>query len=79
MEQEPEPLGAPEASPDEAAEKAREAEAIALARREAQRRESRLILTERIHNRAAALQNELRTSLLNDIHRSLEQEVKNDS
>ncbi len=78
--QEPEPVEVPpEASPDEAAEKAREAEALALARREAQKREARLILTERIHNRAAALQNELRTSLLNDIRRSLEQEVKNDS
>ena len=65
--------------PDEAAAKASEAEAMLLARREAQKRESRLILTERIHNRAAALQNELRTSLLNDIHCSLDHEVKNQS
>ncbi len=58
---------------------ASEAEAMLLARREAQRRESRLILTERIHNRAAALQNELRTRLVNDIHERLDQEVKNQS
>jgi hypothetical protein len=68
-----------EVSAEAEAERAREAEALLLARREAQKRESRLILTERIHNRAAALQNELRTSLLNDIQRSLEQEVRNDS
>ena len=76
---EAEPPAIVEAPADEAAAKASEAEAMLLARREAQKRESRLILTERIHNRAAALQNELRTSLLNDIHRSLDQEVKNQS
>jgi hypothetical protein len=66
--------------PEEAAAtQASEAEAMLLARREAQKRESRLILTERIHNRAAALQNELRTSLLNDIHRTLDQEVRDQS
>ncbi|MGH9321032.1 MAG: hypothetical protein ACRD21_01080 [Vicinamibacteria bacterium] len=58
---------------------ANDVEAILLARREAQKRESRLILTERIHNRAASLLNELRTDLLHDIHRSLEEEVRNQS
>ena len=74
-----EPPEVVEVPPAEAASQASEAEAMLLARREAQKRESRLILTERIHNRAAALQNELRTSLLNDIHRSLDQEVRNQS
>jgi hypothetical protein len=64
---------------EDAAAQANEAEAMLLARREAQKRESRLILTERIHNRAAALLNELRTSLLNDIRRSLDEEVRNQS
>ncbi|HEY7699776.1 MAG TPA: hypothetical protein VIE88_15245, partial [Vicinamibacteria bacterium] len=76
-----------ETAPEEAVEAALEAadaqasetEAMLLAQREAQKRESRLILTERIHNRAAALLNELRTSLLNDIRRNLEQELKNQS
>ncbi len=78
---EAEPPEALEVPPEQAAEpvSAAEAEAMLLARREAQKRESRLILTERIHNRAAALQNELRTSLLNDIRRSLDEEVKNQS
>ncbi len=69
----------PSAEASVAAAQASEAEAMLLARREAQRRESRLILTERIHNRAAALQNELRTSLLNDIRLRLDGEVKNKS
>src|SRR3990172_5178034 len=76
---EAEPPEVVEVPPDEAAAQASEAEAMLLARREAQKRESRLILTERIHNRAAGLQNELRTSLLNDIHRSLDQEVRHQS
>lgn len=76
---EAEPPEVVEVPTDEAAAQASEAEAMLLARREAQKRESRLILTERIHNRAAALQNELRTSLLNDIHRSLDQEVRHQS
>ncbi len=76
---EAEPPEVVEVPPDEAAARAGEAEAMILARQEAQKRESRLILTERIHNRAAALLNELRTSLLNDIHRSLDQEVRNQS
>jgi hypothetical protein len=65
----------PEA-PVDAAKPATEVEAILLARREAQKRESRLILTERIHNRAAALLNEIRTELLHEIHRRLEDEVR---
>src|SRR3989304_4558094 len=73
------PPAAVEAPPEEAARQASEAEAMLLARREAQKRESRLILTERIHNRAAALRQELRTSLLHDIRRSLDQEVQNQS
>jgi len=76
---EAEPPAVAEVAPVAAAAQASAAEALLLARREAQRRESRLILTERIHNRAASLQNELRTSLVNDIHRSLDQEVKNQS
>lgn len=54
-------------------------EAVLLARKEAQKRESRLILTERIHNRAASLANELRTELVTQIHRRLEHEVQNQS
>jgi hypothetical protein len=54
-------------------------EAVLLARREAQKRESRLILTERIHNRAASLANELRNELVTGIHRQLEQEVQHQS
>ncbi len=76
---EPEPPPSVEVPVEQGAAQASEAEATLLARREAQKRESRLILTERIHNRAAALQNELRTSLLNDIHRKLDQEVQNQS
>jgi len=68
-----------EVPPEQAAAQASTDEAMLLARREARKRESKLILTERIHNRAAALQNELRTSLLNDIHRNLDQEVRNQS
>ncbi len=73
------PTGDVEVRPENATAEASEAEALLLARQEAQKRESRLILTEQIHNRAAALQNEIRTSLLNDIHRLLEDEVKNKS
>jgi hypothetical protein len=69
---EPEP-----ATREEEAKPASDVEAILLARREAQKRESRLILTERIHNRAAALLNEIRTELLHEIHRRLEGEVRN--
>jgi hypothetical protein len=78
VEELPEGDGAEAASEPPVAEVS-EAEALLLARREAQKRESRLILTERIHNRAAALQNELRTSLVNDIHLRLDDEVRNKS
>jgi hypothetical protein len=77
--EEAEPPSAVEVPPEDPGAQASEAEATLLARREAQKRESRLILTERIHNRAAALQNELRTSLVNDIHQKLDQEVRNQS
>jgi hypothetical protein len=78
--EEPEPSLVVEAPPSEpASADVSEAEAMLLARREAQKRESRLILAEKIHNRAAALQNELRTSLLNDIQQSLGQELKTQS
>ena len=73
------PTGDVEMRPENSTAQASEAEALLLARQEAQKRESRLILTEQIHNRAAALQNEIRTSLLYDIHRLLEDEVKNKS
>jgi hypothetical protein len=76
---EAEPSSVVEVLPEDAAAQASAAESILLARREAQKRESRLILTERIHNRAAALQNELRTTLLNDIHQNLDREVQNQS
>ena len=54
-------------------------ESAILARREAQNRESRLILSERIHNRAALLLNELRGELLLEIQQRLEEEVRNAS
>jgi hypothetical protein len=76
---EAEPPSLPDVPPELESERATESETMLLARREAQKRESRLILTERIHNRAAALQNELRTSLLNDIRRSLDRELKSQS
>ncbi len=44
-----------------------------LARREAQRREVRLLLKERIHNRSVVLMSELRNHLLSKIHNSLEE------
>ena len=50
-----------------------------LARRESQKREVRLILTERIHNRAQVLLNEVRTDLLQEIHRRLEEEIPTQS
>ncbi|HJS74694.1 MAG TPA: hypothetical protein VJ921_10430, partial [Vicinamibacteria bacterium] len=78
VEELPEGDGA-EAATEPTAAEVSEAEALLLARREAQKRESRLILTERIHNRAAALQNELRTRLVNDIHLRLDDEVRNKS
>ncbi len=44
-----------------------------LARREAQRREARLLLKERIHNRSVVLMSELRNYLLSEIHNSLKE------
>ncbi len=44
-----------------------------LARREAQRREVRLLLKERIHNRCVVLMSEVRNHLLSEIHNSLEE------
>ncbi len=67
-----------EATPDES-HPGSDVAAILLARKEAQKRESRLILTERIHNRAASLANELRNDLVTGIHRQLEQEVQHQS
>jgi hypothetical protein len=57
----------------------KDVETVLLARREAQKRESRLILSERVHNRAAVLLNELRTELLNVIHGRLAEEVQDKS
>ena len=54
-------------------------EALLLARREAQKREARLILTERIHNRAAMLLNGIRTDLLQRIHGRIEEENQSES
>ena len=42
-----------------------------LARREAQRREARLLLKERIHNRSVVLMSELRNHLLSEIRERL--------
>jgi hypothetical protein len=75
----PEEGPAPEGESPVDAAPANDVAAILQARREAQKRESRLILTERIHNRAASLLNELRTELVTDIHRRLEGEVQNQS
>jgi hypothetical protein len=75
----PEDVQAPEVGLPEEASPANDVAAIIQARREAQKRESRLILTERIHNRAASLLNDLRTELVNEIHRRLDQEVQNQS
>ena len=47
--------------------------AAKLARREAQRREVRLLLKERIQNRSAVLMSELRNHLLSEIQNSLEE------
>ena len=47
-----------------------------LARKEAHKREARLILTERIHNRAGVLLGEVRDELLQRIHHSLEEKVQ---
>ena len=60
-------------------EEADELGAVILARREAQKRESQLILSEKIHNRAGVLLNEVRTDLLQAIHNRLEAEVPNQS
>ncbi|HXV61018.1 MAG TPA: hypothetical protein VEK15_10020 [Vicinamibacteria bacterium] len=60
---------------DTVPERAAEAEAVVLARREAQKRESRLILSEQIHNRASVLLGESRTELLHEIHRRLQDSV----
>jgi hypothetical protein len=46
-----------------------------LARREAQRREARLMLSERIQNRAATLMSELRNQLLIESHHALDNEA----
>lgn len=52
-----------------------ELEAVVLARKEARKREARLILTERIHNRATTLMSELRNKLLIEIHDRLDEEA----
>ena len=45
-------------------------------RPDARKRETRLLLSERIYNRASVLLNEVRTELLDDIHRRLATEVQ---
>ncbi|MFQ5792305.1 MAG: hypothetical protein ACE5JI_17685, partial [Acidobacteriota bacterium] len=50
-------------------------QAAALARREARKREARLILSERIHNRSSTLLSELRNQLLRDLQARLEKET----
>ena len=69
----------PEIPDEEAAPEETDVEAVLLARRESQKREARLILTERIHNRAQVLLNEVRTDLLQEIHRRLEEEIPTQS
>lgn len=69
-----------EPTEDEAStESSADLESATLARREAHKRESRLILSERIHNRAAVLLNELRSELLQEIHHRLDEEQPNGS
>jgi hypothetical protein len=68
-----------EPPPEEAGAERADVEAVLLARRESQKRESRLILSERIHNRAQVLLAEVRTDLLQDVHRRLEEEIPNPS
>ncbi|TDI36394.1 MAG: hypothetical protein E2P02_25375 [Acidobacteria bacterium] len=76
---EEEPADAPqELSPKEEQKKGA-VEALLLARRESQKREARLILTERIHNRAAMLLNEVRTDLLQRVHGRIEDENQSES
>ena len=70
--------GPRELSPQEG-QKKRAVEALLLARRESQKREARLILTERIHNRAAMLLNEIRTDLLQRVHGRIEEENQSES
>ena len=79
LEEEPPAQDASDDEIEEARAPANDVEAVLLSRREAQKRESRLILSERMHNRAGVLFNELRTELLNDIHRRLEEEVQDKS
>ena len=69
----------PETPDEEPAPAETDVEAVLLARRESQKREARLILTERIHNRAQVLLNEVRTDLLQEIHRRLEEEIPTQS
>ena len=69
----------PETPVEEPAPEETDVEAVLLARRESQKRESRLILTERIHNRAQVLLNEVRTDLLQEIHRRLEEAIPTQS
>ncbi len=63
------------AAPETPAEVKPEIEIAIQARREARRREARLILSERVHNRAATLMSELRNGLLNEIQRRLQEET----
>ncbi len=56
-----------------------ELEAVVLARREARKREARLVLSERIYNRAATLKIELRSRLLQEIQGRLEEETDSQS
>ena len=63
-----------EDSPEGSDESQSELEAEVLARREARKREARLILSERIHNRASTLISELRNRLVSEIEQRLEEE-----
>ncbi len=76
-------LGATPTPPDESAVKAARAllpvslsnDPVDAATREARSREAKLILKERIHNRATVLLSEVRTKLVEEIHRRLDEEA----
>ena len=70
---------APETPAEEETPEETDIQAVLLTRRESQKREARLILTERIHNRAQVLLNEVRTELLQEIHLRLEEEIPTQS
>jgi hypothetical protein len=74
-EEAPPPVTDPPVPTQQAPPAASELEAVVLARREARKREARLVLSERIYNRAATLKIELRNRLLREIQDRLQEET----